>query len=213
MSFFASVLIFLSLLLFLFCYLFVGTYGISATLYASLHLDEEDEDGLVVAPTALVAPTVVHQRKVVSKFLTRKPIRFQIMRQTLASVWQLIRKVFIEQLEPNLFTFQFYHEIDVNNMLGGGPGTFKKSVLAPKLLEGSEDSHMVVLNNLPIWVQVLQLPTGFMFKVIAKDIDNKLGGFIASDPKNFSEVWRPYMCIRVNLDVTKLIRRRMSIGK
>lgn len=58
-----------------------------------------------------------------------------------------------------------------------------------------------------IWVQVTNLPVGYMSEFIAKEIGNKLGGFLECDSESFTGAWREFLRIKVQLDVRKLIKQ------
>lgn len=62
-----------------------------------------------------------------------------------------------------------------------------------------------------LWVQVYDLKVGFMTGKIITEVGNSIGKFVASCPNNFAGVWRDYFRVRVAIDVTKPLMRRMKI--
>lgn len=52
-----------------------------------------------------------------------------------------------------------------------------------------------------IWVQVHDLPIGFMSKVVGNHLGNFIGEFLEYDEKNNTGVWRAFMRIRVKIGV------------
>lgn len=61
-----------------------------------------------------------------------------------------------------MFSFVFYHTLDLQKVLEGGPWTFEQILLVYHYLKEGEDPHLVRLNTMDIWVQVYDLPTGFV---------------------------------------------------
>lgn len=75
----------------------------------------------------------------------------------------------------------------------------------------NEDPHLVNLHTSDMWVQVYDLPNGFISENIFTNIGNFVGKFVKSDPSNLSEGWRMYARVRVTMDLDKPLKRRMKI--
>ncbi|MBA0848139.1 hypothetical protein Goshw_028941 [Gossypium schwendimanii] len=52
-------------------------------------------------------------------FLTAQMVNFQVVKNTLAKVWNPTRAVVISDLEENRFLLKFYHEVDVERVIKG----------------------------------------------------------------------------------------------
>ncbi|MCH86333.1 hypothetical protein A2U01_0007188, partial [Trifolium medium] len=76
-----------------------------------------------------------------------------------------------------------------------------------------EDPREVPLFNVPLWIQVHNLPGGFMSQKTGKNIGDYIGEFLEYDEKNDSLSWRKYMRIRVLVDVRKPLKRQKKIKK
>ncbi|KAH9665322.1 CCHC-type domain-containing protein [Citrus sinensis] len=184
--------------------------------YARISIDVEEEGGLIVTGDE---GENSGQGKLdlrfclVGRFLTDKVINFVAMKNTMASLWRPGKGVCIKDLSPTLFLFQFFHEIDVNRVLETGPWTFDQHILLVKRLEEDEQPQNIPLFTTSFWIQIYNLPIGFMSEKILKDIGNYIGVFLASDENNLMGVWRNYMRIRVSMDVRKPLKRRMRLKK
>lgn len=93
----------------------------------------------------------------------------------------------------------------------GSPWSFKRRALVMSRLKEGENPHCVELNTMDLWVQVYDLKAGFMAERILREVGNYIGKFVASAPSNFVGVWRDYLRVRVTIDVTKPLKRRMKI--
>lgn len=181
-------------------------------------LDEEEEEVL-----ALEDDNVNEQGKaqfvcdaklcLVGRFLTEGIMDFQAIQQTLAALWRPGKGVYIKELDVNLFLFQFYHEIDINRVIEGSPWTFNRKVLIISRMKEGDNPRCVPLNTIDLWVQIHDLQPGFMSDKVFSEVGNQVGKYICSCPSNFKGVWRDYMRIRVTMNLSKPLKRRMKLRK
>lgn len=90
----------------------------------------------------------------VGKFLTDKNINFLAMQNMMAALWRPREGVEIHDLGNNRFSFVFYHSLDVQKVVDGGPWSFEQSPLICHRLGNEENASNVQLNRMDIWVQV-----------------------------------------------------------
>lgn len=62
-----------------------------------------------------------------------------------------------------------------------------------------------------LWVQMHDLPIGYMSEIVGKQLGNFLGTFIQYDPNNNSSIWREFMRLRVRIDVKKPLKQKKKI--
>lgn len=63
-------------------------------------------------------------------------------------------RVYMKELEANLYVFQFYHEVDVKRIMEGCPWSFNRRALVMQPLREGENPRSVILNTLELWVQI-----------------------------------------------------------
>lgn len=183
----------------------------------SITLEEEQAGGLAIEEETRQGEEQVFngfdaKLCVVGRFISEGQIDFLAMRQTLAALWKPGMGLYIKDLEANLFLFQFYHEVDVKRVMEGCPWSFNKRALIMSRLKEGENPRSVSLNSMDLWVQVYDLKTRFMSERILKEIGNHIGSFVASAPTNFVGVWRDFLRVRVTIDITKPLKRKMKIS-
>ncbi|XP_060965059.1 uncharacterized protein LOC133034062 [Cannabis sativa] len=149
----------------------------------------------------------------VGRFLTERTIDFQAMQHKMASLWRPVRGLFVKELDPNCFLFQFYHEMDIDRVIEGSPWTFDRVPLVFERLKSGDNPRMVVLNHLDFWVQLHDITSGFKSVSVAKDIGNYIGKFLKTDPNDFKSVWRDYLRIRVSICVDVPLKKSMKLQK
>lgn len=69
---------------------------------ASITLDEEDDDGLIIGCEDIQEREEEYQLALVWKLVIDKPTRFNAMRDTMASVWRLGKGMKATELASNL---------------------------------------------------------------------------------------------------------------
>lgn len=119
----------------------------------------------------------------------------------------------IKDLKPGLFLLQFYHKDDMQWVLSNGPWTFDGALLVTNVIKVGEDPTRVSLFEVDFWIQIHDLPVGYMSEVMGKQLGNFFGSFLQYDSKNNSSIWREFMRLRVRVDVRKPLKRRKKIYK
>ncbi|XP_062113383.1 uncharacterized protein At4g02000-like [Humulus lupulus] len=181
-----------------------------------ISLFEEDEGGLAIqeGDVAAVDDSDFNWRLcLVGRFIAPGSLDFPSMQQTLAALWKPGKGVYMKELDTNKFLFQFFHEIDIKRVIDGSPWFFNQRVLVISRMESNCNPRLISLNTLDLWVQVHDLPIGFMTSRILEAVGGFIGKFKESCPKNFMGVWRDYMRIRITIDLNLPLKRRMRIRK
>lgn len=118
-------------------------------MYASLTLEEEDDGGVQVGKDDV--NTTRSNYVLIGRFLTEKHISFAAMQNMIASLWRPREGMEINDIGGHRYSFVFYHLLDMQKVLEGGPWTFEQSLLIFNQLQEGEDPHTVMLNQFDIW--------------------------------------------------------------
>lgn len=180
-------------------------------MYAQLSLEEEDEGGVVIGDDEVITHKQVFI--LVGKFLTEKHINFQAMQNVLAALWRPKEGVEIHDLGGQRYSFVFYHVLDIQKVIDGGPWTFEQNLLVFHRLGENEDPHTVPLNKMDIWLQIYDMPMGMLSEKIVQSIGNYVGVCIKTDPLNMNGGWKPYVRVRITMDISKPLKRRMKLKR
>lgn len=170
-------------------------------MYARMSVEDDEGGGLIPPDLTESRDREELHWSAIGSFLTDRPINVLAMKNIMAAIWRPVKGVWIKELGPNLFIFQFFHELDLERVINGGPWTFEQHLLIFSKLENGMNPMQMVLFEVDFWVQVHDLPVGYMSERIACDIGNYVGKFIEADANNFSGMWKSYMRLRVRLDV------------
>nr|KYP64441.1 Uncharacterized protein At4g02000 family [Cajanus cajan] len=173
-------------------------------------MDTEDDGLIIPRPIDAEANSLIHL-SLVGRFLTERTIRTMIMKDRMASIWRPVKGVSISEIQTNIFLFQFFHILDFNRIYEGGPWSFDNNMLILSKIHRGEIPTEVPLFHIPVWVQVHNLPAGFMSQEVGKLLGNAIGEYLAYDEKHNTSFWKAYMRIRVNLDIRKPILKEKKI--
>jgi len=60
-----------------------------------------------------------HDRRLclVGRFLVNRPIRLKEMKIRMSKVWRTVKGVAVKEAQPGLFLFQFFHKLDMEEVL------------------------------------------------------------------------------------------------
>ncbi|XP_019189995.1 PREDICTED: uncharacterized protein At4g02000-like [Ipomoea nil] len=177
---------------------------------AELTLAEEESGGME-APEIQSDLDAAIQHKLVGRFLTDQPIKFEYMQEVLASVWRPVMGMHVESLADDMFLFQFPHPKDLQRVLDDGPWTFENSMLVCETVPINTRPEDVNLDSVLFWVQIHGLPAVYASIDFLMRIGNYVGTFIAVDPLNFGGSWRSFIRIKVHMNVATPLKRRMKL--
>lgn len=135
------------------------------------------------------------------------------MQSVMASVWRPREGMEIHDIGGFRYSFVFYHIMDLNKVIEGGPWSFEQNMLVYSRLNEGEAAQSIVLNGVDIWVQVYDVPTGFLSENILKNIGMSIGNYIKADPASLEGTWKQYVRIRVTMDIGKPLKRRMKLKR
>uniref|UniRef100_A0A803PRW0 Reverse transcriptase domain-containing protein n=1 Tax=Cannabis sativa TaxID=3483 RepID=A0A803PRW0_CANSA len=136
---------------------------------SGIAIEEDDEEGLLFDNVSDDLSEIDDRWLLVGRFLTNRPIDFQAMQNKIATLWQPGRGLYVKELEPNLFLFQFYHEVDIERVIEGSPWTFDRAPLVFERVKTGENPRQVALLHLELWVQLHNMTTGFISERIIQD--------------------------------------------
>ncbi|XP_057811738.1 uncharacterized protein LOC131025974 [Salvia miltiorrhiza] len=172
---------------------------------AGLNIEGEDDE-IFIDDEVAEESSVSVDLCLVGRFITEQPINFTLMRSRMAGVWRPGKGVFMKDIGQGRFIFQFFHEVDLKRVYDGGPWAFGNFPLILHRLRRGEFPLTVPLDILPFWVQIHDLPAGYLTEGVGKLLGNFIGKFMEYDSTNSTGVWRQYMRVRVGVRVSEPLK-------
>jgi hypothetical protein len=151
-----------------------GLEGVAGPLEGEV--DMEDDDILELDPEEEEEPPeVTCLWKLMGRYISlRKPV-IDDMTVHFNKVWRLRTGVNFTPLGKNWFTITLYSEGDHTFVARGGPWIYRGYPLLVTKVVGTARPSDTVLNSVPLWVQVYDLPWNRQKKNTAQMIGNRLG--------------------------------------
>lgn len=169
--------------------------------YATINPEEEDSGGISYEIEESFEGGIDTRWCLVGRFLTDRSIDFEKMQHSMANLWKPGKRVFFMSIEPNLFLFQFYHEVDINRIIVGSPWTYDRMQLVFERLREGDNPRQVKITKLDFWIQLHDIQPGFITERVCKDVGNYISEFLEYDKTNFVGVWREYLRVRVRIQI------------
>lgn len=149
----------------------------------------------------------------VGTVLTDHPVNFLVMKHRMASIWRPGRGISVKDLGAKLILFCFFHQHDLRWVMDGGPWTFDSHLLMLHELRVGEEPTDAPLCFVPFWIQVHDLPVAFFTETVGKAHGDFIGSFLSYDVKNRKSVDRPYMRLRVLVDVRLPLKKGKKVRR
>lgn len=111
------------------------------------------------------------------------------------------------------YSFAFFHKMDIQKVIEGGPWSFEQATLLLHQLLPGKDPCTIKLQNTEMWVQVYDIPRGFLSENVLKSVGASIGQYVRADSNTFDGIWKPYVRIRVLINTDKPLKRRMKIKR
>ncbi|MBA0620192.1 hypothetical protein Godav_005953 [Gossypium davidsonii] len=166
---------------------------------ANLRLLDDDEENAFHKNAQIVDLDL--EFSLVGTCLTDSVVYFLSVRNKLANLRHPVGGICITDLGEKRYMFKFFHVIDMNRVLEGLPLFFNNHLLLLHKLDKNEDPLTLSLHSAIFWIQVHDLPLGFMSKTMARHFGDFLRDFMEYDTRLPSLGIYGYMRIRVILDV------------
>lgn len=130
---------------------------------ANLSLADDEEEGLVFngEEEVLYAQKGDYSHYLVGRFLTERPVNFEAMKNTMASLWRPEEGMLVRDLGNGLYVFQFGAKSEMNRVIDMSPWSYNNHALLLEVGKGDVDPSEIPLNHLHIWVQIHGLKRGF----------------------------------------------------
>lgn len=101
----------------------------------------------------------------------------------------------------------------MKRVMEDGPWSFEQNLLILKRLEPNVSPLEADLTSTEFWIQAHNVPANFITEKVATVIGSSLGELMAVDHKNFDGTWKQFLRVRVLIDITKPLKRKMKMKK
>lgn len=130
---------------------------------------------------------------------------------TLWRISDILCGIHITDIGERRYLFKFFNAVDLYRVLNGTPWFFKNHLLIMKKVLVGEDPLPVPLDFVKFWIQIHDLPSGFMSESLARQFGDFLGRFLGYDSTVSIYGSRNYMRIKAKIDSRLPLKRKKKI--
>ncbi|CAH9104021.1 unnamed protein product [Cuscuta europaea] len=159
--------------------------------YIQMALEEEEQELDLNDTEASEGPKEENRPgfPVVGVLLTDRKVRFTAIKEMVSSLWRPGKGLSIKEVGEKRYLFTFYHRLDMNRVLDGGPWQFEKKLLLLNEVKPDDIPHKIVLNEADFWVQVHNVPYSLVNLGTTRKVGNFIGKFMKYADNQNSEKW------------------------
>jgi 14-3-3 protein epsilon len=167
------------------------------------------DEGLTLNLETDSASIQILEHCLIGRVLTDKQIRFAYFKERLGHFWKPGKKVSILQADNGRYLFQFNHRLDAAKVIDEGPWLFDNFNLVIERIAPGVVPASIPLDHLDIWVQVHQLPFGFIQPKVGQAISRFLGELKEYDQRN--SVHSSFMRLKVRINVNNPLQQSWQV--
>ncbi|KAK1651010.1 hypothetical protein QYE76_068815 [Lolium multiflorum] len=178
------------------------------TLLRDLRIREEEFDDLIIGEEVCIdeEPDLL----AVARVLTDKSFNAAAFEDTMRFAWSLAKKAVFRDVGNSTFIIQFTCLGDWKKVVEEGPWLFRNWGIVIKAYDGYSKPSSLVLDRLPIWVQIHDVPEAYVKQTeIIKSLSSRVGKFVKVDTEGATG--GNFVRVRVELDVNKPLARFTSV--
>ncbi|CAM0881945.1 unnamed protein product [Alopecurus aequalis] len=176
-----------------------------AEMEDDVYLEEEDDD--VVQEEA---PRSSWQ--LIARYYAQRKLNAKDMFENFEDVWHLRKGVKYKELQKNYYIITLFTQGDFYFVNRGGPWIFNRNALLVKALDDKVRPSETVLNSVPIWVRIYDVPWGKQNEGTGMRWGNPLGRALEVDTPNDVDDKNEFLRVRVELPYDRRLQTQLTIG-
>jgi hypothetical protein len=149
----------------------------------------------------------------VGRVMVNKPIHLATLEARLGPIWEPKYQMTLILMEDNKFMVQLYSKADLSRILDRSSWLLDKNMIILKKVAVGEDPMTLPMNTTEIWVQVHQLPFGFMDEKVDALVGSHVGKMIRFDEEKNYGPWRKFMRVRAEIAVEAPLQQELVIER
>jgi hypothetical protein len=182
------------------------------TLCGRISLIGGEKLGIKILEGDVAADIERGKRCLVGRIGDEKKVYKDAFKNMLASIWRIVGTVTFNEVQDNVWLFEFTDEDDKKRVMDGRPWSFDRQILILNDFDGSVLPAQVQFTHSPFWIQVHDMPLICMNKGIGTKIGESLRELEDVDVARDGSGWGRSLRLRVNIDLRNPLERGRSLS-
>ncbi|XP_022156711.1 uncharacterized protein LOC111023555 [Momordica charantia] len=180
-------------------------------LWENFTLIKEEEDTIVIDNQKPILTVDNIQLCAVGKLHPSKRITVEAFASVMKQVWKIHNSTRIETAGLNIYVIAFKTMAEKIRVFSLGPWTFDKSLLILVPTTAANKPLDIDISLCAFWVQIHYITFECMTKDMAKFLGARLGEVEEVDGMSSYDWVRPFLWVRVKINVLKPLRRGLKV--
>ncbi|XP_073067166.1 uncharacterized protein [Primulina eburnea] len=183
-----------------------------AKLVRDLKLSQAKDKNLVVLSSDLASRGLQRLEScLIGKVFTAKAVNRETFRTQMPRIIQAKKGINIEMVGDNLFSLDFNSKVDKKRALLDGPWNFFKDLVIFVEPQGLQNPADMVFEEVPLWVQLHNLPFAFMQADILRIVGEKIGKVIDVEAENSGLCVGKFARIRILKNISEPLLKGLYV--
>ncbi|KAL4311685.1 hypothetical protein GQ457_01G016240 [Hibiscus cannabinus] len=180
--------------------------------FDDLKFTVEEQDVVFANTTIVVIPEEDPRLSLVGRVITTHEVDGANLIRVFRTIWKPTKVLSITELQSNFLLNRLASEEVRSDILKRGPWVFNDDWFAILPLNPLFSIDEYFFTKMVIWVRILRVPIGLMFESLGRSLGACIGSVVGTDTRIIDGNMGEFMRVRVNIDVTKPLRRCVALG-
>lgn len=114
----------------------------------------------------------------------------------------------MKKTDSGIYIFQFQHQLDIQEVLDGGPWTFNRDLIVLTRWKLGVSHKEFIFNEVDYWIQLYDLPLNYYTEAASKQLVKKIDNFKSYEKR---DLIGKYMRVKVGLKLDQPLRPKISL--
>jgi hypothetical protein len=149
---------------------------------------------------------------VLGKLVADRLVSDETIKSTLVNWWKPSENISFKVLGENMFLIEFGDIEDKERVLVGRPWVFEGSLFLVEDFDGVAPPSKYTFDKAAFWIRMKNLPLACMGLEIGRKINATMVVVEAVDTDSRGTAWGEFLCVKVNLELSKPLPRGRKIN-
>ncbi|XP_041027018.1 uncharacterized protein LOC121267240 [Juglans microcarpa x Juglans regia] len=181
-------------------------------VWSRLRLNEEENTPIDVNGGEEESIRRRGERSLVGKICSPRRIGKEIVKATMEKIWRVGKPLDFEEIGFNCFAITLASARDKSRVLEGCPWLFDNFLFVLKDFDGETQTNLLDFDSTELWVQMHNLPLGYMNKWMGTHIGTSIGRVSEIDVNDDGMAWGHYLIVKIECNLRAPLARGRTVN-